>query len=182
MKSAPKPYRDGIFLVVDEEACPFYSIGDELKVEGFSLSVSGYKPACLQLSIDMSEIITVKEGYSSLPTIGRTKTRFECGGCQGKIFFEFKKDKDFATLQMKLLKETEERRKKKHLEQFFGVLRKLKIFDPLDDDSLSDLTVLLELTTVPMGKTVINADEPVQYLYILLSGEAEVREEGDHAQ
>jgi len=177
MKSAPKPYRDGIFLVIDEESCPFYSIGDELKVEGFSLSVSDYKPACLQLSIDMSEIVTSKEGYRSLPTIGLAKTRFECGGCQGKISFEFKKDKDFATLQMKLLKETEERRKKKHLERFFGELRKLKIFDPLDDDSLSDLTVLLELITVPIGKAVIKADEPAQYLYILLSGEAEVKEE-----
>lgn len=177
MKSAQKPYRDGIFLVTDEQSCPYYSIGDELKVEGFSLSVSDYKAVCLQLSIDMSDIVTAKEGYGSLPSIGIKKNRFECSGCQGQISFEYKKEKDFATLQMKLLKETEERRKKKHLDRFFGVLRKLKTFASLDDDSLSDLTVLLELITVPMGKTVINADEAVRYLYILLSGEAEIKEE-----
>lgn len=177
MKSAPKTYQDGIFLVVEERSCPIYSAGDELKVEGFSLSVSDYKPGCLQLSNDLSEIVTSTEGFSNIPTIGRKKSRFNCGGCQGQISFEYKKEKDFATVQMKLLKETEERKKKKHLEKFFSVLRRLKIFDSLDDESLSELTVLLELKTIPIGKTVIRKDEPARHLYIILSGEVEVKEE-----
>jgi CRP-like cAMP-binding protein len=178
MKSAPKTYQDGIFLVVEERSCPIYSAGDELKVEGFSLSVSDYKPGCLQLSNDLSEIVTSTEGFSNIPTIGRKKSRFNCGGCQGQISFEYKKEKDFATVQMKLLKETEERKKKKHLKKFFSVLRRLKIFDSLDDESLSELTVLLELKTIPIGKTVIGKDEPARHLYIILSGEVEIKEGG----
>lgn len=177
MKSAPKPYRDGIFLVTTEQSCPLYSVGDELKVEAFSLTVSDFKPGCLQLSNDLSEIVTAKEGFSTITAISRKKTRFNCGGCTGEISFEYKKEKDFATVQMKLLKETEERRKKKHLEKFFGVLRQLQIFDSLDDESLGDLTVLLELTTIPMGKTIIRIDENARHLYIILSGEVEVKEE-----
>ena len=168
MTTQPKTYRDGIFLITDEQSCPHYSIGDELKVEAYSLSVSGYKPGCLQLADDLIEIISAKEGYGTLPAVSTKKTRFTCGGCTGTITFEYKKEKDFATLQMKLLQETEERRKKKHLEQFFGVLRALQIFDPLDDESLSDLTVLLELTSIPMGKVVVKEDDPVRNLYIII--------------
>ncbi len=178
MKSAPKTYRNGIFLIVEERSCPIYRAGDELKVEDFSLSVSDYKPGCLQLSNDLSEIVTSTEGFSNIPTMGRKKSRFNCGGCQGQISFEYKKEKDFATVQMKLLKETEERKKKKHLAKFFSVLRSLKIFDSLDDESLSELTVLLELKTIPIGKTVIGKDEPARHLYIILSGEVEVKEHG----
>lgn len=177
MKSEQILCRDGIFLITEENSCPIYSVGDELKVETFSLTVSDYKPGCLQLSSDLTEIVTAKEGFSTIPSLSRKKTRFQCGGCGGQITFEYKKDKDFATLQMKLLKETEERRKKKHLKQFFGVLRNLQIFDPLDDESLGDLTVLLELTTIAMGKTIIGKDEAARNLYIILSGEAEVRED-----
>jgi len=173
MKQDQISSRDGIFLVTEEQSCPIYSVGDELKVEAFSLTVSDFKPGCLQLSNDLTEIVTTKEGFSSLPSLGRKKTRFQCGGCGGQITFEFKKDKDFATVQMKLLKETEERRKKKHLKQFFGVLRNLQIFDSLDDESLGELTVLLELTTVAMGKTVVGKDESSRNLYIILSGEVE---------
>ena len=84
MKSAPKPYRDGIFLVTTEQSCPLYSVGDELKVEAFSLSVSDFKPGCLQLSNDLSEIVTAKEGFSTITAISRKKTRFNCGGCTGE--------------------------------------------------------------------------------------------------
>lgn len=177
MKSQPKPYRDGIFLVTEEQSCPIYSIGDELKIEDFCLSVSDFKPGCLQLSRELHEIVTAKDGLTTIPGISRKKSRYTCGGCQGEIFFEYKKEKDFATLQMKMLKETEERRKKKHLQQFFGVLRKLQIFDALDDDSLSELTVLLELTTITIGKVIIKKDEHSRHLHIVLSGEIEIRDD-----
>ena len=177
MSNTVSSYRDAIFLITAEQSCPLYSIGDELKVEGFSLSVSGFKPGCLQLTSDLKEIVTATESFTTLPVMSNQKSRFQCSGCSGTISFEYKKEKDFATLQMKLLQETEERRKRKHLEQFFSELRGLPIFDPLDDDNLSDLTVLLELTTVPMGKAIVKQDEPGRNLYIIISGEAEIKDE-----
>ena len=43
------------------------------------------------------------------------KAKFECGGCTGLIRFEYKKDKGFATLQMKLLAAAERREKIKRV-------------------------------------------------------------------
>ena len=173
--------RDAIFIITDEKGCPLYNLGEEIKVENFSLSISSYKPNCLYLARKVTEIVASRDSFGGFTKLTGHKTRFDCGGCgDGMIHFEFKKDKDFATLQMKMLKETEERRKKQHLDRFFGVLRKLKIFEPLDDDSLSDLTLLLDLKTIPMGKRVVKKGDPGTSLYIILQGQVEVKaEEGN---
>ncbi|THB78805.1 MAG: DUF4388 domain-containing protein [Desulfobulbaceae bacterium] len=170
-------FRDAIFLVTEENACPLYNVGDELKVENFGFSISSYKPGCLYLSQEIARIVASRDSFGGFAKLGSQKNRFDCGGCEGKIFFEFKKEKDFATLQMKLLKETEEKKRKQHLDRFFGVLRKLDIFKSLDDDSLSDLTLLLELKTIPIGKQVAKKGDPGHYLFIILSGGVEFKSE-----
>jgi len=177
MKPHVNNFRDAIFLVIEENSCPLYNVGEELKVEKFGLSISSFKPGCLIMAKKITEIVSSKESLTGIPAMGTKKTRFDCGGCDGLIQFEYKKDKDFATLQMKLLNETEQRRKKKHLDQFFGVLRNLPIFDSLDDDSLSDLTLLLELKTIPHGKIVAKKGSPGSHLYIILKGNVEVKNE-----
>ena len=175
-KQADK-FRDAIFIITEEKSCPIYGVGEELKIENYCLSISSYKPNCLYLSSKIGEIVASRDSLGGFTKLSGHKTRFDCGGCQGMIHFEFKKDRDFATLQMKLLKETEERRKKQHLDKFFGVLRGLKIFEPLDDDSLSDLTLLLELKTIPMGKIVVKQGDAGTYLYIILKGQVELKSE-----
>ena len=170
-------FRDAIFIITDEERCPVYSIGEELKIENYCLSISSYKPNCLYLAGAIAEVVSSRDSLGGFSKLSGHKTRFSCGGCDdGIIHFEFKKEKDFATLQMKLLKETEEKRKKQHLDQFFGVLRGLTIFEPLDDDSLSDLTLLLELKTFPMGKLVVKKGAPGTSLFIILKGQVELKD------
>jgi CRP/FNR family transcriptional regulator, cyclic AMP receptor protein len=71
---------------------------------------------------------------------------------------------------MKLLNETEERRRRQHLDKFFKVLRKIDIFESLDDDALSDLTLLLDVKTIPLDKIIIKKGEAGSNLYIILSG------------
>ena len=140
MKTPVNKFRDAVFLIIDERSCPLYNAGEELKVENFSLSVSSYKPGCLHLAKKIADIVTAKESISGFaPTGGGRTTHFDCGGCEGMIHFEYKKEKEFATLQMKLLQETEQRRRRARLEKFFGELRTLNLFKPLDDKSLSDL-------------------------------------------
>jgi len=94
---------NAIFLVTEEHSCPIYNVGEELKVENFCLSVPAFKPQCLYLSQSIMNVITTRATFSGLSRRTGPKTRFDCGGCQGLIYFEFKKEKDFATLQMKLL-------------------------------------------------------------------------------
>lgn len=167
--------RDAIFVIVNEESCPLYSVGEEIKVESYGLSMSNYKPGCLYLARKVATIVTEKETFAGISKVTTQKTRYDCGGCEGLIHFEYKKDRDFATLQMKLLEEAEEKRRKKHLEKYFGVLRKIKLFEPLEDDALADMTVLLEFKTIPFGKMVVKKGAPGTNFYIILQGQVEVR-------
>lgn len=168
-----KTARDAIFLIAQEKACPVYNMGDEIKVENYSLSIS-HKAVCLVLAEDIVKILNSRDTFGAFSKRANQKASFGCSGCEGKISFEFKKDKDFATLQMKLLNEAEEKRRRQHLDKFFGVLRSLKIFEPLDDDALSDLTLLLDLKNIPVDKVVIKKGAPGDHLYIVLEGEATV--------
>lgn len=168
-------FRDAIFVIVDEESCPLYSAGDEIKVESYGLSVGAYKPSCLYLARQVAAVVASKETLGGITRLSTQKTRYDCGGCEGLIHFEYKKDRDFSTLQMKMLEEAEERRRKQHLEKYFGFMRRIKLFDPLEDDALSDLTVLLEFKVVPFGKVVVKKGSPGTNFFIVLHGQVEVR-------
>lgn len=170
MKKQAAKYRDAIFIVTQERSCPLYTVGQEIKIENYSLSVSSYKPGCLYLTQEIANILSSRDSLGGFSKFGSQKSIFNCGGCEGLIHFEFKKDKDYATLQMKMLNDAEERRRRQHLDKFFGVLRKLPIFEPLDDDALSDLTLLLEMKTVPIDKVVMKKGEPGGHLFIVLKG------------
>lgn len=170
--------RDAIFIVVEEKSCPLYIVGDEIKVENFGISISSFKPSCLSLAEEVATVVTSKENLKGFSIRPGQKTRFECGGCdESKISFMYKKEKDFATTQMKLLEAAEEKKRNKHIAQFFGVLRKLSLFDPLDDDALRDLTPLLEFKTIPIGKVIIKQNSRGTHLYIILQGRVEMKGE-----
>ena len=53
-------------------------------------------------------------------------------------------------------------------------MRNLDIFESLEDDALSDLTLLLELTTIPIDKVVLKKGDPGSNMYIVLSGQVAV--------
>lgn len=175
MKKKEEKFTDAIFLIVDEESCPLYSAGEEIKVESYGLSLSNFKPSCLYLARKVAEIVASKETFGGFTKLPSQKTRFDCGGCEGLIHFEYKKDRDFATLQMKLLDEAAEKRRRQHLEKYFGVLRKLKLFEPLEDDALEDLTLLLEFKTIPFGKVVVKKGSPGTNFFIILQGHVEIK-------
>jgi len=174
--------RDVIFVVTGEKSCPLYNVGEELKIENSSITVPSFKSVCLFLAEELIKIATSRDNFSGFSNLDRTqKSSFDCGGCAGLIRFEFKKEKDFATLQMKLLTQAEERRRRRHLDKFFAVLRKLDIFESLDDDALIDLTSLLELKTIPVDKVVLKKGEPGTSLFIILSGKVAVMaDDGQH--
>ena len=105
---------------------------------------------------------------------GTEKTKYECGGCTGIIRFEYKKERGFATLQMKLLEAAKKREKIKGVDSFAGLLRTIEIFSVLSDEDLLDLATLLELTDYPWQFPVTQKGDPGDRLFILVSGKAEV--------
>ena len=167
-------YRDAVFIITEECSCPIYNVGEELKVQNFTLLTASYKPSCLHLAQKIASLVTIQDTISGLPQVGAQKSQFDCGGCEGMIHFEYKKGKDFTTLQMKMLQETRDRRRNKLIEQHFEELRELHIFQPLDDHSLIDLTLLLEFKTIPKDKRVVKKGAPGNHLYIILKGMAAV--------
>ncbi|MCK9262501.1 MAG: DUF4388 domain-containing protein [Deltaproteobacteria bacterium] len=175
MKKKEEQFRDAIFIIVNEDSCPLYKAGDEIKVENYGLSLSDFKPGCLYLARKIASIVGSREIFKGFPQGSVQKTRWDCGGCEGLIHFEYKKDKDFSTLQMKLLEEAEAKRRKQHLQKYFGVLRKIKLFDPLEDDALADITLLLDFKTIPFGKLVVKKGSPGTNFFIILEGQVEVR-------
>lgn len=162
-----KKFRDAIFTVIEERACPIYNIGDEFKVENLCALVPAAKSVCMVLVEKLIDITVKKSSFSQF---GAKNVKFECGGCQGKISFQYRQEKGFATLQMKLLSEVEKRRRKQHLDKFFGLLREFQLFESLDDDALLDLADLLEHKKYAKDKVVLKQGDPGTHLFILLSG------------
>jgi len=175
-------YCDAVFIISQENACPVYSVGEELKVQNFCLSATSFKPACLHLSRKIADILTVKEKNSGFTPVAGSKSQFDRVGCEGMIHCECKKEKDFATMQMRIRKVAEDRRNRHLVEKHFGELRKLDIFKFLDDHSLVDLTLLLEFKTILQNKRVVKKGAPGNHLYIILKGTvAVVRDDGTTA-
>ena len=58
---------NAIFIVTGEKSYPYYDVGDELKVESGSLSISAFKPVCLYLSDTIKTVATAPDslGLSS---------------------------------------------------------------------------------------------------------------------
>ena len=67
------------------------------------LKLPAAKPTCLTLTKDLIQLASEDVVYERYLQGSKQKTKFECGGCTGIIRFEFKKEKEFATIQMKLL-------------------------------------------------------------------------------
>lgn len=167
-------FRNGIFVITEENNCPLYNVREELKVGEGILTLPAGKPACLTLTSDLIEIASADTSYENYAKGCTKKAKFECGGCAGLIRFEYKKEKGFATLQMKLLAAAERREKIRSVASFAGLLRAIQIFSPLSDNDLLDLAALLEMVDYPWQFPITQKGDPGDRLFILLSGRAEV--------
>jgi len=172
-------FRNAIFIVTEEHSCPIYNVGEEFQVEDLVLSVASDKPVCLKMVRELLKVNVDTPVLERFTQQGMQRAKFECGGCSGLIRFEYKKEKEFATLQMKLLAVTERRAKMSHVEEFFDLLRGLEIFEPLGDNDLRDLAAMLELKKYGAHKVIINEGDRGTHLYIILSGTVAVVRDGN---
>ncbi|MEN8190732.1 MAG: DUF4388 domain-containing protein [Thermodesulfobacteriota bacterium] len=170
-------FRNGVFIITEEKYCPLYNVGEELVVQSGQLKLPAAKPTCLTLTRDLIELASEDIAFEHYMQGSTKKAKFECGGCTGLIRFEFKKEREFATLQMKLLAAAERKEKLKKIAQFAGLLRTVEIFFPLSDDDLLDLAALLTLDDYNWGFPIIQKGEPGTHLYIILAGRVEVMDE-----
>ena len=170
-------FRNGIFIITEEKNCPLYNVGEEMEIFEDTFKLPASKPTCLILARDVLEIASESIAYESLHEGKSQKTKFECGGCTGIIRFEFKKEKGYATLQMKLLAAAERKEKIRQVANYAGILRSIAIFSSLSDDDLLDLATLLEFENYDWGFLIAQKGDPGTKLYIIISGRVEVVDE-----
>lgn len=172
-------YSNAIFIVTEEQACPIYNVGEEFEVRDMALTVKSEKPVCLKLVKEIVQVSSNTPVFERFTQQGIQRDKFECGGCAGLIRFEFKKEKEFATLQMKLLAAAEQRAKISHIGEFSGLLRGMEIFEPLTDNDVRDLSAMLKLKRYGANKIIINTGDRGTHLYIMLSGNVTIVREGN---
>ena len=172
-------FRNGVFVIIEEQHCPLYNVGEEITVDGGVMRLPAAKSTCLTLVQDILKLVSADVAYEQYLQGSRKKTSFECGGCGGggRICFEFKQEKEFATVQMKLLAAARRKEQLKDISQFAGLLRGIQIFQPLTNEDLLDLATLLKLESCPWGFPVLQKGDVGDHLYIILSGRVEVMDE-----
>ena len=167
-------FRNAIFVVTEERFCPIYNVGDEFNIQRDALTIPGVKPTCLVLVRQIMRIIEGHEQVKKHTVFGTQKVKFECGGCSGLIRFEYKKEKEFATTQMKMLAVAKKRRESGELEEFREMLRTFPVFAPLSDNDMYDLFILLRFKKYGLDELILRKGDPGTHLYIILTGMVEV--------
>ena len=168
-------FRNGIFIITEESNCPLYNVGEEFVITDVSLQFPSGKSTCLILAHDIFNIVSEEDiAFEKYSKGENQKSKFECGGCSGIIRFEFKKEKEFATLQMKLLAAAEKKDKIRLVADFAGLLRSIDLFKMLTDDDLLDLAALLTFDDYQWGFPICQKGDPGTSLYIIISGRVEV--------
>lgn len=176
LKKKVEGYRDAKLIVVEEQSCPIYNVGEEFRVENFRLSISSNKAGCLQLARQIASVVSSRNSSQGFAKLGSRKYRFDCGGCiEGRIYFDYVKEKKITTLQMKLLSQMENHKRETHLNKYVRVMRLFKIFDSLDDDTLKELTQLMDFGAIPGGRVIARKGTPGTHLYIILQGQVEIK-------
>ncbi|MCI5178020.1 MAG: DUF4388 domain-containing protein [Candidatus Electrothrix sp. AW3_4] len=174
-------YRNAVFVVTEEHACPIYNVGDDFIVHDSTLTIERNKEVCLMLVQEILKALSGKRPlHPRFTQKGMLRSKFECGGCTGLLRFEHKKDKAYSTLQMNLLETAKKRARKQLIEEFFDLLREMDLFEPLDDFDLQDLALLMKLQKFSANKVIIEAGEIGTHFYVVLAGTvAVVREDNE---
>ncbi|MDR3088326.1 MAG: DUF4388 domain-containing protein [Desulfobulbaceae bacterium] len=174
-------YKNGVFSVAEENNCPQYEKGMVFSVVDGALKLPAGKPTCLNLAREVTEIVSETETASALG-VSRRKTRFDCGGCDGVIRFEFKQEKNFQTAQMRLLAALERKGKSDQIMRYTNILRNLDIFKTLGEEDMLNLAELIEVREYPWGFPIIAKGEPGMHLFIIYSGRVEVLDDAGLAK
>ncbi len=172
--------RNAIFVVTEEHTCLLYQVGDEFIIRDSTIVAGRDKDLCVWL---VQELLTAMSNSKLLKRRfiqpGTKRIKFECGGCVGLIRFEHKKETPYSTLQMNLLEASKKRAKNRLVGHFFDLLRRMELFEPLDDFDLQDLALLMKLEKYPAKSILRESGTVGSHLHVVLSGEVIVMRENN---
>lgn len=167
-------FRKGVFVITEEKNCPLYNVGEELGVEQNWINMPSMKSTCLILAKDIAKLASDDVSYEQHGVGETKKTLFECSGCTGFIKFEYKKEKEYSTIQMKLLAAAERKERIEAVSAVADQMADIELFKSLSSDDLADFITLLKVKDFAYGFPICQKGEPGTHLYIILSGKVEV--------
>jgi CRP/FNR family transcriptional regulator, cyclic AMP receptor protein len=157
------------FVIIANTKCPIYQVGDEFKLIGRSLSLTG-KPACLTL---MDDVIQAVETYMRPKNIlsGHAPDElFNCSGqftgCAGSIRIRLCSDNAPSSAVLKKIED--------EITAAAGKLSNFSMFKTLQEDEIREIVTHFRIKAYPKGELLLKKGEPGIKLFIILSGEVEV--------
>jgi hypothetical protein len=170
-----------IFEITENNGCPCYEKGDELRLAGNALllkldqentfittalvKMPNGKQTCRILVNDLTKILIEHESIDRIPQMA-----VSCSGCTGKLQLKAHKEKQFLRVAA-----IDERRK--NIDMIANLLSNFSIFQSLDKHNLKDIVPFLKLKKYAKGATILKKGAPAQHLYIILSGAVDVLDE-----
>ncbi len=158
------------FIIIVNNKCPLYKLGDEFRLSGRSLSLMG-KSTCMTLMDDIRLMLALynnaekrKSGEDDFIQL------FNCNGkktgCDGVIRLRCQREKrlDAASIA-------------KREREYAAVAKELKhfpIFRKLSETQIKDIVSYFRFKQFAQNQIILNKNDPGVKLYIILSGNVEV--------
>jgi len=174
-------YRNRVFSVIEENNCPQYERGMIFSVVDGAMKLPVGRLACLNLAREVTAIVAAENTATTMSAV-RKKSRFDCGGCDGMIRFEFKKEKEFQTGQMRLLAALDRKDRNSQIMRRAHMLRGVAVFKTLAEEDLQNLAELVEVREYPSGFSIIHKGQPAMHLYIVYAGRVEALDDAGGAK
>ncbi len=162
-RSGANRFSDGIYTIITENNCPLYEAADRFGLRGNGLSVPPEKAACVILVADILDLLRRTGGKDSQ---GLT---FRCSGCAGRIRL-VRGDANAIPGEGKLSRE---------MEGMIKLLKSFPMFKRLGFQDIQYCLAFLRFGKYQKGDVLLKKGESGRYLYIILSGQAEVVGDGD---
>lgn len=183
-------FSESKFKVIEDNNCPFYTVGDEFKLAGKAvfldrkpekafvttavIKVPEDKSPCRILISDITSILIEFGGMDNVP-----KYVTNCGGCSGSIRIAYRNDKEDKQPETEIPSD-HDIKAEKHIAKIAKLLSNFSIFETLAEAKIRKLVPMLRLVKFEKGDYIVKKGEPGKNFHIIVSGNVEVRD-GDMA-
>ena len=162
-------FADSSFVIIANEKCPLYNLGDEFMLTGRSLSLQG-KPACLTL---MDDVMYHLETYRKINALKKNRDPahlFNCSGdstgCPGKIRIRYQSEQIPTPASQK--------KRDREIAALAGELKSFSIFKTLSKTEIKNIVSHFRIRQFPKDEVILRKGEPGVKLFIILSGKIDV--------
>ncbi len=173
-------FPEATFKITEDNHCPLYREGDEVRLSGKALSLKHKqektfittavvrvpldKPVCRILVSNLTAVLIEYGNIDKLPDTYQLR----CGGCTGTIRLAFARGP--RTTEGPSINEGDG----KDIGFATKLLTRFPIFESLTEKDIKRLVPILKMKKFPRGSSIIKKGDAGSNLYIILSGKAEV--------